>query len=222
MKRNIQEKIKSIIPLLRKHTKSFTPPLVDQIITEFGHDPYLILISCLLSLRAKDIVTIHVCRTLFKRVRTPQELLSLSQKQLEQIIFKSGFYKNKAQVLREVSKTILDKYHGKVPCSEHALLSIKGIGRKTANLVLGLACNIRAICVDIHVHRISNRLGLITTKTPEETELALEKILPQCYWTEWNKLLVTWGQNVCTPRVPKCSQCAIKHLCKQVGVTKKK
>ncbi len=205
---------------LRAETRGFTPPLVDSIITEFGHDPFLILISCLLSLRAKDSVTIHICRDLFNKAKTPQEILAIPKAQLEKIIYKIGFYRNKAQILHEVSLIILNRFKGIVPGTEKELLSIKGVGRKTANLVLGLGFGIPAICVDIHVHRISNRLGLVKTTTPEETEEALKKLLPKEHWIEWNKLLVMWGQNICVPVSPFCSKCAIRPLCKRVGVTK--
>ena len=173
-------------------------------------------------MRARDATTIHVCRELFSRVKTPQELLALPLSELKRIIFKTGFYQNKAQVLREVSHVILERFNGKVPATYDQLISIKGIGPKTANLVLGMAFDVPSICVDTHVHRISNRLGLITTKTVEQTEQELKKILPKKDWVVWNKLLVVWGQNVCTPLSPKCSQCAISHLCKKVGVTKQR
>ena len=124
------------------------------------------------------------------------------------------------KTLKNVCKVLIDRFEGKVPATEEELLSIKGVGRKTANLVLGLAFGKPAICVDIHVHRISNRLGLVKTKTPEETEMALQKILPKKYWIEWNKLLVIWGQNVCLPISPKCSSCAVRNQCKRIGITK--
>lgn len=206
-------KIKPIISLLTKQTKQYSLPLVDTIIQEYGKKPFLILISCLLSLRAKDVVTIHVCRTLFQKAQTPQELLAIPRKDLEKTLFTTGFYRNKAKVLHEVSSVIHEQYDDTVPNSLEQLLQIKGVGQKTASLVLGLAFDIPAICVDTHVHRISNRLGLVQTKTPEQTQFALEKILPKKYWIVWNKLLVMWGQNKCTPRAPKCAQCAIRALC---------
>ncbi|MCB9493541.1 MAG: endonuclease III [Epsilonproteobacteria bacterium] len=195
-------------------------PLIDIVIDEFGHEPYLILIACLLSLRAKDSTTVHVCRELFARVKTPQQLLKLPVSELERIIFKTGFYKNKAKVLRGVSNVLLEQYGGKVPDKYDELISIDGVGPKTANLVLGMAFGKPAICVDTHVHRISNRLGLIKTKTVEQTEQQLKKVLPQKYWTVWNHLLVMWGQNVCVPISPKCSECVLKPHCKRIGVIK--
>jgi len=214
------EKIAHIITVLRHATKKFTQPLIDQIIVEYRRDPFLILIACLLSLRVKDTTTIHVCRTLFNRAQTPQELLAIPRGELEKIVFKTGFYRNKARVLHEVSKTLVDQFEGKAPQTLDELLSIKGVGRKTANLVLGMAFDTPAICVDTHVHRISNRLGLIHTKTVEQTEQALMSILKKEHWVEWNKLLVIWGQNICVPLSPKCSECAINTVCKRIGVTK--
>lgn len=201
--------IDTIITTLQKSTKRYQPPLIDSIIEEFGKKPFLILIGCLLSLRSKDIVTIHVCRTLFKKAQRPQELLQIPRKELERIIFKTGFYRNKAETLRYVSKILLEKHDGRVPHTFEELIAIKGVGRKTANLVMGLAFDVPAICVDTHVHRISNRLGLVKTKTPLQTEMALQKVLPKKYWVEWNRLLVIWGQNVCTPRSPKCNICPL-------------
>lgn len=212
--------ILQIIKLLKKNTTNFTPTLIDQIIDEYGKNPYLILIACILSLRAKDVSTIHVCRSLFSKAQTPCEMLKLSQARLEKIIFKSGFYKNKAKIIRSISSELLTKFDGTVPKTYDELIKINGIGPKTTNLVLGLAFDVPAICVDTHVHRISNRLGLIKTKTPEQTRIELEKILDKKYWIKWNKLLVTWGQNVCTPTSPKCSRCAISGYCSMIGVTR--
>jgi endonuclease III len=212
--------ISDIVQTLRHATKKFSVPLVDAIIAEYGKDPYLILISCLLSLRAKDAMTIHVCRNLFARARTPQQMVALSRSKLEELVYQSGFYKNKARALHNVSIEIIENYGGSVPRSKDALLAMKGVGPKTANLVVALAFGQPEICVDTHVHRISNRLGLVYTKKVEDTEAALRMILPKRYWIEWNKLLVMWGQNVCAPQSPWCSRCAVRQWCKRVGVTK--
>lgn len=214
--------IKKIIENLSQETKNFTPTLITQITKIYGQDPFLILICCLLSLRAKDTATIHVCNSLLKTAKTPQEILNINLNTLEKIIYKIGFYKNKANVLHKVSKIILEKFNGHVPSTEQELLSLPGVGRKTANLVLGLAFGQPAICVDIHVHRISNRLGLIKTKTPKDTEVALQKILPKRYWITYNDLIVKHGQNICTPVSPWCSKCAINKFCKKIGVTKRR
>lgn len=212
--------LKDIIRILRKAIGKYPLPLCNQIKLEYGKKPFLILVGCLLSLRAKDATIIHVCRQLFKIAQTPKEILSIPQPKLKKILFKTGFYKTKTKTLREVCKNLLEKHKGKVPNTLEELLSIKGIGRKTANLVLGLGYGIPGICVDTHVHRISNRLGIIKTKTPKETEEALKKILPKKYWIEWNNLIVTWGQNICTPISPWCSKCAIKSYCKRIDVKK--
>ena len=213
--------IKKIINILFKETKHYPPTLIEIIIKKYGQDPFIILICCLLSLRSKDNVTINVCKNLLKIAKTPKEILKIPISRLEKIIFKCGFYKNKSKVLHKVSGFILEKYNTKVPKTLDELLKISGVGRKTANLVIGSAYNIPSICVDTHVHRISNRLGLIKTKTVQETEFALQKTLPKKYWIKWNNLIVKWGQNICTPLAPWCSRCAIKKFCKRVGVRKR-
>lgn len=211
--------IDRVMAALERATKNFAPPLINSIIDEFGHDPFLILIGCLLSLRVRDSTTIHVVRVLFNRARTPQQLIEIPDAELEQIVFKTVYYKQKAALLKSVSHEILKRFGGIVPRTEAELRSINGVGPKTANLVLGMAFGIPAICVDTHVHRISNRLGLIETKSVEETEEALRELLPQKYWIEWNKLLVVWGQNICAPISPKCSICPINNICQRVGVS---
>jgi endonuclease-3 len=206
--------MKKIIQILQKQTKKFQPPLIDIIVQEYGNKPFLILIGCLASLRAKDKVTVHVCRNLFKKAQTPQDLIKIDHRELEKIIFPIGFYKKRTKTLIDVSKHLIEKENGMVPKTIEKLLQIKGVGRKTANLVAGVAFGVPAICVDVHVHRISNRLGIIKTKNALETEKALEKIVPKKYWIKLNKLLVIWGQNVCLPRNPKCEVCGLKNLCK--------
>lgn len=208
------------IRLLRKATKGMTKPAVTQIIAEYGRDPFLVLISCLLSLRTKDTVSLPASQRLFCVAKTPQEIIDIPLQQLKKIIYPVAFYRKRARQLHAACQELLKKFDGQVPNSEDALLSIKGVGRKTMNLVLGEGFGIPALCVDTHVHRISNRLGLVSTKTPQETEKALKKILPQQYWIEYNTLLVMWGQNICVPISPFCSRCAISSLCQKVGVKK--
>lgn len=195
-------------------------PAANILIQEYGKDPFLVLIGCLLSLRAKDLASLPAARAVFSCATTPQQLMTIPLKKLENLIYSVGFYRKKSRQLHEVSKELLIRFNGKVPGNEKDLLSIKGVGRKTANLILGLVFDIPAICVDIHVHRISNRLGLVSTKTPAETERALQKLLPEKYWIEFNTLLVTWGQNICVPISPFCSRCVISDLCPKRGVTK--
>lgn len=208
-----------IIKILRQATQGMEKTASARIIERYGRDPFLILISCLLSLRTRDTVTYPASCALFEVAATPQEIVSLPLARLESLIHTVGFYKNKARTLKNVSKTLIERFGGHVPRTMEELVSITGIGPKTANLVLSDAFGIPAICVDTHVHRISNRLGLVKTKTPEETQKALEKLLPKRYWSEFGPLLVRWGQNICVPISPKCSQCAIAPLCPRVGVT---
>lgn len=159
--------------------------------------PFILLISCLLSLRARDTVTIGVCHELFKRATTPEELLKIPIKDLEKIVYKLGFYRKKARTIWMVSKELIKNFNGKVPKTEKELLSLTGVGRKTANLVRAEAFNIPAIAVDTHVHRLANKFGLVSTKTPEQTEEELKKIIPKNQWIRTHHLLVACGQNKC-------------------------
>jgi len=215
-----RERAIKIIKRLRIATKNMEQPAITQIIEKYGQQPFLVLASCLLSLRTKDTVSLPASIRLFQVAKNPQQVLSIPIKQIENIIYPVGFYRQKAQQLHDVSKVLIEQFGEKVPDTEKELLSIKGVGPKTANLVLGEAFNVPAICVDTHVHRISNRLGLVKSNTPKETERQLKKILPQKYWVEWNRLLVMWGQNICVPISPFCSQCAIAQLCPKIGVKK--
>lgn len=190
---------------MAQQIKNAPPTMSSMIIHDYGKDPYHILISCLLSLRTRDIVTYPVSKELFKHVCTPYEMLKLSVAQLEKILKPLGFYKRKARILHDVSRALIDYFHGKVPNTEKELLAIKHVGRKTANLVLSMAFDIPAICVDTHVHRIANHLGLVHTKTPEQTEIALKKIVPQKYWSKINDVFVRWGQNVCKANMKMCT-----------------
>jgi endonuclease-3 len=193
------------------------------IVTEISHrsrDPFHILVSTILSLRTKDEVTRQAATRLLGKVQSPQELLLFPEEDIAQLIFPVGFYKTKARTLRQISRDLIDEHEGKVPSDLEELLKLKGVGRKTANLVLTLGFHKPGICVDTHVHRISNRLGYVKTKTPEQTEMALREKLPKEYWIEYNDLLVTWGQNICRPISPFCSRCAVLPYCKQVGVVR--
>jgi len=209
-----------IINVLKENTLSMDRPALLQISDEFGKDSFLILISCLLSLRARDVEVLPVCRSLLRVAKTPQQLVTINQAELEKILHPLGFYRTKAKTIQSVSSVLIERFHGKVPASEIDLLSIKGIGRKTANAVLGYAFDIPAICVDTHVHRIVNRLGWVQTKTAEETEQQLKLLIPKRYWIKLNSLFVMWGQNICTPISPFCSRCALSPYCPRVGVSK--
>jgi len=193
-------------------------PSVTKISQKTKRDPYLVLIGTLLSLRTKDETTEKAMRALTKKAKTPQELLNISEKELQKLIYPVGFYRNKARTLRDVSEIILTKYSGSVPDSIDELLTIKGVGRKTANLVITEGFGKPGICVDTHVHRISNRLGIVSTKNPHESEMSLRKILPRQYWIIYNTLLVTFGKRLCKPISPLCANCLLSKLCKKVGV----
>lgn len=176
-------------------------------------NPYLVLIACILSLRTNDKTTYPATLRMLELAKTPKDMKQVKIEDLAQAIYPVGFYENKAKQIIELSKTIDEELDGKVPDEIEELVKFKGVGRKTANLVLSLGFNKPAICVDVHVHRIFNRLGYIKTKTPEETEFALRKKLPEKYWIDINTLLVTHGQNVCKPIKPKCAECPISAYC---------
>ena len=177
------------------------------------HNPYLVLIACILSLRTNDKTTYPATLRMLELAKTPQEMMNISEGDLANAIYPVGFYKNKAKQIIELSKTIVEKLNGKVPDTIENLTKFNGVGRKTANLVLAKGFGIPAICVDVHVHRIFNRIGYVITKTPDETEFALREKLPQKYWLDINTLMVTHGQNVCKPTKPKCEECPIREYC---------
>ena len=176
-------------------------------------DPYLVLIGCILSLRTNDKTTYPATLRMLKLAKTPQEMLNVSEEELAKAIYPVGFYQNKARQIIDLSKIIVEELDGKVPDTIEDLIKFNGVGRKTANLVLAKGFNKPAICVDIHMHRIFNRLGYVNTKTPEETEFALREKLPIKYWIDINTLIVTHGQNVCKPTKPLCHQCPIALFC---------
>jgi endonuclease-3 len=212
------DQIDDVIRILKKEVKKWEVPVV----TEVSRDrsPFKVLISCMLSLRTKDEVTREASKRLFKLAETPIGMQNLDPKTIENAIYPVGFYKTKTKNIINVSKTLIEKYSSKVPDDIDELLKLRGVGRKTANLVITLGYNKLGICVDTHVHRISNRLGYVSTKTPKETEFALRKKLPQKYWIIYNDLLVTYGQNICKPISPFCSICKIERYCDKVGVLK--
>jgi endonuclease III len=195
-------------------------PVVTKISQREKSDPYLVLIGTLLSLRTKDEMTEKAMEKLTKKAKTPQELLRIPEEELQELIYPVGFYRIKARTLRDVSEIIIDTYDGQVPDSIDELLTIKGVGRKTANLVITEGFGKPGICVDTHVHRISNRLGIVSTKNPHETEASLRKVLPKRYWIIYNTLLVTFGKRVCKPISPLCSTCELSRMCKKAGVGK--
>ena len=197
------------IKILREEYKKWNAPIVTLISVQ-TKDPYKVLISTLLSLRTKDEVTAQASYRLFEKADTPEKMVRLSEEAIQKLIFPVGFYKTKAKTIIETSRILIDKYGSRVPDSLDNLLNFKGVGRKTANLVLALGYGQDTICVDTHVHRISNRWGAVSTKTPEETEFALMEKIPRKYWSEINDLLVAFGQTLCRPIGPKCKECKVK------------
>ncbi len=183
------------------------------------NDPFKILVATILSARTKDQTTAEASRRLFKRVKTPKDLKKVPLKDIEKLIFPVGFYKTKAQHLKELPGVLDKLFNGVIPKTIEELCQLPGVGRKTANLVTAVAFDRPGICVDVHVHRISNRLGLVKTKTPFDTEMKLRKILPVKYWKTWNTYLVSHGQTICKPINPDCSACPIREYCNRIGIT---
>ena len=211
-----EERIKRIMQILGKVYHSSEKTTLNRMRKK--PNSFKILISCLLSLRTQDKNTEKVSKQLFAVVKTPKEVANLPIKKLEKLIFSSGHYKKKSRTLQHVSKELIKRFKSKVPETREELLSIKGIGPKTANIVLAFAFGQNVIPVDTHVHRIPNRLGWIKTKTPEQTEKELEKILPKKYWKEFNAIFVQFGQTICQPVSPLCSKCPINKYCPKIGV----
>jgi endonuclease-3 len=211
--------IDKVMSTLRKESASWNAPVVTQMAT-LSRDPYQVLIACLLSLRTKDETTGPAARRLFALADTPEKMLTLTKTQIEKAIYPVGFYKTKSQTVLDISRALVDKYKGYVPDEIDELLTFKGVGRKTANLVVTLGYQKPGICVDTHVHRITNRWGYVETDNPEETEMALREKLPLKYWIEINDLLVAMGQTICHPTSPKCSFCPIEKYCAKIEVTR--
>ena len=206
--------IDRVIRILKRAIRPWKVPVVGH----YRPDSFETLISCLLSLRTKDETTHGASRRLFRLARTPRRMLRLPTATIERAIYPVGFYRTKARTIHSVCRTLLERYGGRVPDELEELLTIKGVGRKTANLVVTLAFGKDGICVDTHVHRISNRWGYVRTRTPEQTEMALRRILPRRYWQIYNDLLVTFGQNLCHPTSPWCSRCPLEPVCAKRGV----
>ncbi|MBI2082243.1 MAG: endonuclease III [Deltaproteobacteria bacterium] len=210
--------LEKILHILRKEIKKWKVPVVGVIADEAIDRPFETLVSCLLSLRTKDAVTDEASRRLLGRASTPETILGLSSQEIEKLIYPVGFYRTKAKNLHKICQILMDQYDGRVPDSLEHLLALPGVGRKTANLVMTVGHDKYGICVDTHVHRISNIWGYVKTKTPEETEFALRKKLPKKYWKTYNDILVTFGQNLCVPVSPWCSRCPVESYCKKIGV----
>ena len=208
-----------MIETLREESPLWRVPAVT-LIAESSRDPLRVLISTMLSARTLDSTTAEVSRRLFAIAATPRDMLKMSVDEMEKAIFPAGFYKTKARNILEVCGALVERYESKVPDELDELVKLKGVGRKTANLVLTLGYGKPGICVDTHVHRISNRWGYVETKNPFETEMALREKLPKRYWIEYNDLLVAFGQHLCRPISPMCSTCPLERACDRAGVGK--
>jgi endonuclease-3 len=211
------DQIARVIKFLKVAMRDLPDPSVTLVGKKFK-SPFLVLISCLLSLRTRDETTLPASLRLFARADTMQGMLDMPVGEIQKLIYPVGFYKTKALRIHDICTDLIHRFKGQVPDDLEGLLTLKGVGRKTANLVLTEGFGKPGICVDTHVHRISNRLGYIKTRTPEETEFALREKLPRKYWIEYNAILVTWGQNVCKPISPICSTCPVKNICQRVNV----
>ena len=210
-----------VLRALAREIDGLELPAVEKISESSQEDPFQILIGTLLSARTQDATTAAASARLFAKAPSPKAMQKLTVKQIEKLIYPVSFYRHKAKHVRETCRILLEKFDGIVPGTMEELLTLPGVGRKTANLVLILAFASRKnICVDTHVHRISNRLGWVQTRTPDETEQALYKATDRRWWANINLYLVTWGQNVCRPVYPRCAACVVRPHCAQVGVTK--
>jgi endonuclease III len=207
------------IATLQAQAPDWTETALTTVARTMGRDPFKILIGCLLSLRTKDETTGPAAARLFALAETAEAMLQLSAEQIAQAIYPVGFYRTKATSILDICRTLMEHHGGQVPDTMEALLELKGVGRKTANLVLTMGFQKPAICVDTHVHRISNRWRYVLTKHPEDTEFALRRKLPRAYWIVYNDLLVSFGQNICKPISPLCGQCPLDARCPKVGVT---
>ena len=204
--------IPAVNRLLKTAFHSVHAPIIDLVAIQ-TRDPFLVLVGTILSARTKDACTAAACERLFKKIKTPDDLRQLPLAELEQTIYPVGFYRDKARHLKELPDVLDATFNGVLPDTVEALCELPGVGRKTANLVVALGFDKPAICVDVHVHRITNRLGLVRTKTPYDTEMALRSLLPLRYWITWNSYLVAFGQTRCAPRNPRCADCPIAAYC---------
>ena len=215
-----QDQITAVLRIVKREIRQWEEPVLGVVARESNRDPFRILISCLLSLRTKDKTTREASARLFALAHHPATMLTLPLRKIERAIYPVGFYRTKAKSIHTICRRLLDVYGGRVPDSIEELVTLSGVGRKTENLVMTVGYGKPGICVDIHVHRISNRWGYVRTKTPEETEQALRRKLPTQHWITFNDLLVPYGQNLCQPVSPFCSKCKLIEYCDRVGVTR--
>jgi endonuclease III len=213
------ENIDLVLKGVKKEVKQYTLPIVTFVANTEG-DPFKVLISTMLSLRTKDLTTAAASQRLFAKAATPEVMMKLPVATIEKLIYPVLYYRNKAKAIKETCRMLVTMHNGKVPDDIDTLLTFPGVGRKTANLVMTLGHKQHAMCVDTHVHRISNIWGYVRTKNPHETEMALRAKLPRKHWMLYNDLLVSFGQHVCVPVSPKCTQCPIFDQCPRIGVTR--
>ena len=211
--------IHAVLRIIRREIRQWQEPVVGVVARE-SRDPFQILIACLLSLRTKDQTTAEASRRLFALADTPSAMRRLSVRRIERAIYPVGFFRTKARQIRAISERLLQEFNGKVPASIEALVTLPGVGRKTANLVVTVGFGKPGICVDTHVHRITNRWGYVATLTPDETEQALRHKLPARHWITFNDLLVPYGQHLCQPVSPHCTRCKVASYCERVGVVR--
>lgn len=208
-----------VLHRIREAVRPFSPAALFLLAEEGYRTTFELLVACLISVRTRDEVTVPVARRLFARARTAQALLELSAPELADLLRLASFAEVKAQRLVHIAERVAKEYEGVLPCDELVIRSFPGVGPKCANLVLGLACGIPRVAVDVHVHRVTNRWGLVQTRSPEETMRVLEEITPPEYWLDLNRWLVPFGKHICTGRLPRCSICVVRNFCQQVGVT---
>ena len=213
--------IHAVMKILRREYKKWDAPVITMMSNQ-GATPFEVLVSTILSLRTRDEVTGAASRRLFQKARTPQEMVRLGETAIQKLIYPVGFYPTKARRIIEISKKLISGYHSTVPDDIDELVTFPGVGRKTANLVLVEGYKKPAVCVDTHVHRISNRMGFVDTRNPDQTEMALRKNLPKKYWIQYNEILVAFGQTICRPISPFCSRCPVRQFCLQKGVMKRR
>lgn len=216
--RSLRGRIARVVGALRRF-EGLTPAAMSRIAAR-RHDPFEVLVGTLISLRTRDEVTVPATRRLMALARKPAQLEKLAVQAIERAIYPAGFYHTKARRLREIARLLRTRHGGRVPDTMEDLLALPGVGRKTANLVLLMGHRVEAICVDTHVHRISNRLGFVATRTPEQTEMALRERLPRPIWWDYNELMVSFGKKVCTPLSPRCSICPVRGDCPRLGVSR--
>jgi endonuclease-3 len=211
--------ITAVYDLLEKAYIEMDEPSVTKISKQTKRDPFRVLVSCLISLRTKDEVTLASSEKLFAKADNPEDMLKLSEEEIAKLIYPAGFYKTKSKTIINICRILIEEFNSKVPHNIDTLVTLKGVGRKTANLVIVEGYGEPAVCVDTHVHRIFNRLGYVNTKTPEKTEIALRKYLPKKYWIRINEILVAYGREICRPVSPRCSACGLDNFCDKNGVT---